>query len=167
MAEYEFSSLIGGQWSAAAGATCETRNPARPSEVVGRYTASSPADIAEACSVAAAAQRQWTKTATLDRLALVERFLAAEVVGDCREIDAGTAGDQARAGAVEAQFAEHVERSIDELRAGLGAAVAGCGRCAAPRAGFRCASPRRKRRTAAACSARCVGHCLRAIQSDR
>ena len=54
----------------------------------------------------------------------MERFLAAEVIDDGREIGAGRLGDLARGGALEAEPAEHVERRVDQLRARLGAAVA-------------------------------------------
>jgi len=147
MAEYEFSSLIGGQWSAAVGATFETRNPARPSEVVGRYTASSPADIAEACSVAAAAQRQWTKTATLDRLALVERFLAA-VGSRAEEIARAITLEQ---GKPIAEARAETGKSLSEARLMVNhAASAGGTLAVSARPGFRNLAVRRPRGVIAA-----------------
>ncbi len=53
----------------------------------------------------------------------VQRLLAAEVIDDRREVGVRRLGDLARAGALEAEPAEHVERSLDQLCAGLGAAV--------------------------------------------
>ena len=53
-----------------------------------------------------------------------QRFLAAEVIGDGRKVGAGRLGDLAGAGALEAEAAEDIERCLDQLRAGLRAAVA-------------------------------------------
>ena len=53
----------------------------------------------------------------------VEAFLAAEVILDGREIDAGALGDRARAGALEAARGEQLERCFQDTAAGLFAAL--------------------------------------------
>jgi len=55
-----FQNLIGGQWrDARSGETFESRNPARTSDVVGRFPASGPEDVADAVAAAKAAFETW------------------------------------------------------------------------------------------------------------
>lgn len=74
---YEYGSLIAGQWVRGAGAAFETRNPARPAERVGRYEAASAEQVHEVVLAAAAAQRRWKVIPSVERGAIVEKFLAA------------------------------------------------------------------------------------------
>lgn len=73
---YEFGYLKGGQWLGG-GETFETRNPARPDEIVGRY-ATTPADaVPGVIRTAAEAQAQWGATPPVERSRQMERFLDA------------------------------------------------------------------------------------------
>ncbi len=55
-----FQNYIGGQWrDARSGATFESRNPARQSDVVGRFPASSAEDVADAVEAAREAFKTW------------------------------------------------------------------------------------------------------------
>ncbi|MEP7330172.1 MAG: aldehyde dehydrogenase family protein, partial [Betaproteobacteria bacterium] len=72
---YKFGNLIDGQWTDGAAAEFNTVNPARPSSVVGNYSAASPGQIAEAVGVAVKAQRSWRAKPATDRVAAFEAFL--------------------------------------------------------------------------------------------
>lgn len=74
---FEYGSLIEGQWRPGAGAAFTTRNPARPGEVVGRYTAAAPSQVDEAIAAARIAQARWRGLPAVERGAIVERFIAA------------------------------------------------------------------------------------------
>jgi aldehyde dehydrogenase (NAD+) len=77
MQTYNFTNLVGGQWTPADSQHFRTLNPARPSEVVGNYSTAGKALVAAACEVAATAQSAWRRLPATERIAIVERFLAA------------------------------------------------------------------------------------------
>jgi aldehyde dehydrogenase (NAD+) len=57
------ANYIGGEWrGSSSGETYEKRNPARPSEVVGEFAASTEADAAAAAAAASAAAEAWAAT---------------------------------------------------------------------------------------------------------
>lgn len=66
---YDFGSV--------AGRTCGTRNPARPSQSVGRYAIPDEAEIGEIIADANAAQKEWAKVPGLERGARLNAFLDA------------------------------------------------------------------------------------------
>jgi len=74
---YEYGNLIAGQSRPGTGEVFETRNPARPSEVVGRYTGASAAEVVEAVKAASAAQKKWRRLPSVERAARVEKFILA------------------------------------------------------------------------------------------
>lgn len=74
---YEYGCLIGGRQESGEGRPFETRNPVRPSEIVGRYRAASPAQIARAVAVAREAQRVWRRVPAVERGAIFGKFVAA------------------------------------------------------------------------------------------
>ncbi|MEP7275416.1 MAG: aldehyde dehydrogenase family protein [Betaproteobacteria bacterium] len=74
---YEYGSLIAGQWRRGEGGDFETRNPARPNDIVGRYGAASPAQVAAAVAAARAAQEGWRNVPSVERGAIVGKFIAA------------------------------------------------------------------------------------------
>jgi acyl-CoA reductase-like NAD-dependent aldehyde dehydrogenase len=74
---YEYGNLIAGQWQPGSGDAFTTCNPARPAEVVGRYTAASAEQVNEAVKAAIVAQRKWRKLPSVERGAIVEKFIAA------------------------------------------------------------------------------------------
>ena len=73
---YEFDSLVAGA-PRRGEARFTTRNPARPAETVGVYSAASDADIATAVAAAHDAQRQWRRVPAVERGTLVGRFVDA------------------------------------------------------------------------------------------
>ncbi len=74
---FEYGNLIAGQWTRGEGGDFVTRNPARPTEVVGRYAAASVEQVREAVVAAHAAQRRWRAVPSVERGAIVEKFIAA------------------------------------------------------------------------------------------
>lgn len=74
---YEYGNLIAGDWRPGTGETFSTCNPARPAEVVGRYTSASAAEVSEAVKMATAAQKKWAHVPSVERGVIVERFVAA------------------------------------------------------------------------------------------
>lgn len=74
---FEYGNLIGGEWCPAAGAAFATHNPARPTELVGRYTAATPSQVDEAVRAGQGAQTVWRRLPSVERGAVVERFVAA------------------------------------------------------------------------------------------
>ncbi len=74
---YEYGSLIAGQWRPGTGEAFSTSNPARPSEVVGRYTSASAADVDQAVKAAVAVQKLWRGLPSVERGMVVEKFVAA------------------------------------------------------------------------------------------
>jgi acyl-CoA reductase-like NAD-dependent aldehyde dehydrogenase len=78
------SNLIAGEWRpSSSGETYEKRNPARPSEVVGEFPASSEADVTEAVAAAAAAFPAWAGTPAARRGAVLDR--AADLIDELVE----------------------------------------------------------------------------------
>jgi acyl-CoA reductase-like NAD-dependent aldehyde dehydrogenase len=75
-AAYEYGNLIGGVWRAGT-STFETTNPARPRELVGRYSVASPELLGKAAEAALAAQQVWRGVPVLERAKIVSRFLDA------------------------------------------------------------------------------------------
>ena len=59
--------LIGGQWATGSGARVESRNPARPDDIVAQVNQATESDIAQAVAQARAAQTQWEATGTIAR----------------------------------------------------------------------------------------------------
>jgi alpha-ketoglutaric semialdehyde dehydrogenase len=74
---YHYGNLICGQWVLGQGAPFETVNPARPEEVVGRYEAASSAEVSEAITAAQIAQRGWRDVPSVERGAIVAKFVSA------------------------------------------------------------------------------------------
>lgn len=74
---YEYGCLIEGRWVAGEGGEFETRNPARPQEMIGRYSAASAVQVAAAVDGARKAQRAWRNIPSVERGAIFGRFLAA------------------------------------------------------------------------------------------
>jgi aldehyde dehydrogenase (NAD+) len=74
---YEFGNLIAGKWVKGEAGAFETRNPARPSEIVGRYGAASAEQVASAVAAAARAQGAWKSVPSVERGALFGKLVAA------------------------------------------------------------------------------------------
>lgn len=74
---YAYGTLIGGAWAAAGTEHFETVDPSRPSEVVGRYTATTPAELDAVILAASRAQREWAQVPGLERQHRIGRYLAA------------------------------------------------------------------------------------------
>ncbi len=72
-----FGLLTAGGWQAGQGGSFETRNPAHPGQVVGRYAAAGADQVAQAVQAARPAQRAWAKCPPLERGAVVARWLDA------------------------------------------------------------------------------------------
>lgn len=72
---YDYSNLIDGEWITGEGDAFETLNPARPAEVVGRYSGASARQITVAVQAASAAQRAWRRSTAVERFAAVEAFV--------------------------------------------------------------------------------------------
>src|SRR4051794_11256131 len=63
-----YQNYIGGEWAdSSSGATSEDRNPARPSEVLGRFQSSAIADVDRAMDAAHAALDGWRKMSPVAR----------------------------------------------------------------------------------------------------
>jgi acyl-CoA reductase-like NAD-dependent aldehyde dehydrogenase len=73
---YEYGNLVAGKWVAGKGAAFQTRNPARPKEIVGRYAAASDAEVENAIEAARAAQRVWRAIPSAERGAVFGKFIA-------------------------------------------------------------------------------------------
>lgn len=70
----QYLNFVNGQWrTGSTGEWDENRNPAKPSEVLGRSTRSSTADVAEAVTLAATAQREWVRVPRPARGAMLEK----------------------------------------------------------------------------------------------
>lgn len=147
MAQYNFGALIGGSWSGAGGKPFQTVNPARPSQVVGEYL-QSPADtVAEACRIAAAAQTGWARRPATERVAVVEKFLAA-VAARAEEIARAITLEQ---GKPLAEARGETAKSLGEARTMAAQVLHGAGEVAASaRPGFRNLVTRRPRGVIAA-----------------
>lgn len=79
-----WGNFIGGRWMAARnGRSFESRNPARPDEVIGRFAWSSDADVDDAMAAAAAAKRGWADTPAAERGLILGRV--AELLEARRE----------------------------------------------------------------------------------
>jgi len=74
---YDYGTLIGGRWREGTGGAFETRNPAPPATIVGRYTTPSPDQVDDLMRVASAAQAAWRRVPGIERGALFNRFLDA------------------------------------------------------------------------------------------
>ena len=79
----EHRNLIGGTWAPSAGGVYATHNPARPSEVLGRFADSTPADVEAAVGAAAAAHGAWAETPAPLRGSMLFRF--AQLLDDSKE----------------------------------------------------------------------------------
>lgn len=125
MRRYEFGNLIAGQWSSAGSEVFETRNPARPDEIVGSYVAADQDMLAEAAQTAARAQKEWRVLPATERVRIVERFIAAieERAADIAEsitLEQGkplaeSRGETAKSLAEARTMAAHVLRAGGEL----------------------------------------------------
>jgi acyl-CoA reductase-like NAD-dependent aldehyde dehydrogenase len=73
---YSYGNLISSVWRET-GQAIETRNPARPGEIVGRYALADAPMVDEAVAAAAAAQRRWSRMAIAQRCEIVGRFVDA------------------------------------------------------------------------------------------
>jgi alpha-ketoglutaric semialdehyde dehydrogenase len=79
--EPPFANYLGGRWQPSlSGATYEKRNPARPSEVIGRFPASNELDVDAATEAAEAAFPDWSSLPMAKRGEYLERVAAA--IGD-------------------------------------------------------------------------------------
>jgi aldehyde dehydrogenase (NAD+) len=67
-----YGSFIGGQWVPAE-RTFDSVNPARPSEIVGRFALATPDDVAAAYSAASAAAPGWRRTSAVQRGDILHR----------------------------------------------------------------------------------------------
>ncbi len=74
---YEYGNLISGRWVSGKGESFSTCNPARPAEIVGRYTAASDMEIDNAVKAADAAQKKWRNLSPVERGMVVAKFVAA------------------------------------------------------------------------------------------
>lgn len=68
----EHQLLIGGDWRRGADGTFDERNPARLSEIIGRFAAASALDVQDAVDAARAAQRDWARKRVDERIAILE-----------------------------------------------------------------------------------------------
>lgn len=131
------------------GGVFETRNPARPDEVVGTYASSTAADVERALADAATAQKAWGARPQADRNGLIAGFLnelerRAEDVATAITLEQGKPIAEARG---------ETAKSIVESRTMLGHALAvGTTPMAAARPGFRNMVTRRPRGVIAAIS---------------
>ena len=120
---YEYGLLNAGRWMEGEGGQFETRNPARPDEVVGRYTIPSARQIDAVLASAQAAQGSWRRVPGIERATLFGRFLDAL---------AGRADALARSITLEqgkplAESRNEVAKSIAEGRAMAAAAASDAG----------------------------------------
>lgn len=74
---YVYGNFIAGEWQPGGAEVFSTCNPARPADVVGRYTAACAAQVGEAVQAAAAAQKKWAAMPAVERGPIVEKFVAA------------------------------------------------------------------------------------------
>lgn len=75
--------LIGGEWCRGEGPTTESRNPARPDEVLARFEEASAADLIAAIAAANNAQPGWEDFGSVHRGRIL--FAAADIVRDRRD----------------------------------------------------------------------------------
>jgi acyl-CoA reductase-like NAD-dependent aldehyde dehydrogenase len=73
---YHYGTYCGGAWVGAGDGTFETLDPARPAEVVGRYRATTAAELDAVIDAAGRAQHEWAQVPGLERQHLVGRYLA-------------------------------------------------------------------------------------------
>jgi aldehyde dehydrogenase (NAD+) len=74
---YEYGNLIAGHWQTGEADVFTTCNPSRPAEIVGRYTAASLAQVNAAVVAASTAQKLWRTVPSVERGAVVEKFITA------------------------------------------------------------------------------------------
>ncbi|WP_110207251.1 aldehyde dehydrogenase family protein [Nocardioides daejeonensis] len=65
--------FVGGEWRAGTGSAIESRNPARPHEVVASGHAATPDDVTEAVAAATKAAQAWRRTLMHERAAVLRR----------------------------------------------------------------------------------------------
>ena len=129
-----FGALLGGQWVEGKGGAFETRNPAHPDQVVGRYTAADVAHVDEAVHAARLAQRAWATRPPIERGTVVARWLDA-VVARRDEIARAIVLEQGKP-LIEAQG--EFDKSVAEARMMIGLASRGHGEVMpAARPGYR------------------------------
>lgn len=73
---YTYGTLIGAAWASSAADVFETVDPARPSEVVGRYSSTTPAELDLVIDAARRAQREWAEVPGLEQQQRIGRYLA-------------------------------------------------------------------------------------------
>jgi acyl-CoA reductase-like NAD-dependent aldehyde dehydrogenase len=120
-----YQNFIGGEWTdSSSGATSEDRNPARPSEVLGRFQSSAAADVERAMDAAHGALDGWRKTSPVARgnilykaSQLVER--RADEIGEALTREEGKTlkegkGETLRAAAILRFFAGETSQPIGD-----------------------------------------------------
>lgn len=74
-----YGNYINGDWQAAKGGeTSENRNPAKPSDLIGRFASSGADDVAEAVAAAEAAAEGWARTSPIARSNIL--YKASEIL---------------------------------------------------------------------------------------
>jgi len=146
-AHFIYGALSEGHWIAGAGDSFETRNPAHPDRVVGRYTAADRAQVDDAVHGARAAQRAWARRPPIERGAVVARWLDA-LVARRDEIAQAAVLEQ---GKPLAEAQGEFDKGVAEARMMIGLALRDHGMVMpAARAGFRNLVLRRPRGVIAA-----------------
>lgn len=92
---HEFSNLIAGQWKSAGEETFQTRNPARPTQIVGIYHPANAQLIDEAVASAGSAKRAWASVPAAERVNQVERYIAS-VEAATEELAASITAEQGK-----------------------------------------------------------------------
>jgi len=69
----EIQQLVGGEWRSGRGKPIDSRNPARPDEIVAAGSAATPDDVTEAVVAAQEAARGWRRTPMHERAAVLRR----------------------------------------------------------------------------------------------
>lgn len=131
---FDFGALWAGAWQAGRGAAFETRNPAHPDRIIGRYGAASVEQVGDAVLAARQAQRVWAKCPPIERGAIVARWLDAlalrrDDVAQAIVLEQGKPLAEARG---------EFDKGLAEARMMIGLAARGHGEVMpAARAGFR------------------------------
>lgn len=118
---YEYGNLIGSRWTPGAAESFETRNPARPAECVGRYTAASAGQVRQAVAAATQAQRAWRRRTAAERAALVDELVAA-LLAEAENLALSITREQ---GKPLAESRAEVQKSCAEARFMIGEALRG------------------------------------------
>ncbi len=130
---YTYGNLVGGSWRDTS-ATFETFNPARPAQLVGRYSLADASLVSDAVAAAGAAQRQWGRLPAAQRCEALARFidrlearkedLAQAITAEQGKAIAESRGEVAKACAESRFMLQHVmsgegARHVPPLRTGV------------------------------------------------